>query len=362
MKDYREIAQDVLQRGAQEIERNKKRRRMFLCWGTTAAVAGLAAVVGIGVWYGKPPRQDAAGQFAALDQMENSGKNNIGRKDTVDVLDVEDGASQGVAEPDYKVQGDLSGMDGGAGDFSDLDGGMEGFSDLDGDPAGYSSGMGGDSSGYDPALDGAPSGNDPTLDSTQSDHDPVPGGNPSGYDVAPGGEMQGELDPESKEGNFGWYNIPAQMEETKQPGEMDTADINGTFVGGVPDGGVETTQPMEMISSYPEDAIYCYAAPGNGEVFCSAPLTHAMEEYGDTVRYRVLVELFHDGNEIDAADGEAKLAMEHAIELGYTVAWEKYDDGEEVKCYYMLHATKEQLTGFDAGEEYGYILRFFDEP
>lgn len=321
MKDYKEIAQDVLRRGAKELERNKKRQRALLRRGCTVAAFGLAAAVGIGVWYGGKPRQEAEGQLAALNPTGIAGA-----KDT---------ANPGTG--DGAVQGSM-GLEGTAlGDFTGLDGDQGGFTDMDGDPAGYAPGAGGNPSGHDPAPDDDPSG---------FVYDPVPGGNPSGYDVAPGGKMDGELDLES---------ISAQQRE------KDAADDDGKASEGTPGNETGTAQPTEMISSYPEDAVYCYTAPENGEVFCSVPLKHAMEEYGDGVLYRVVVDLFSDGEWILPESGEAKLAMEGVIELGYTVLWENCDNGGEVRRYYILHATRQQLTEFDAGEEYGYMIRFFGE-
>lgn len=334
MKDYKEIAQEVLRRGAEEISRNKKRQRMFLRGGCTVAVAGLFLAVCATARYGGKTRQEAEGQLAALNPTGISGAKDTGNPGTGY------GAVQGSA-----------GLEGTASvDFSGLDKGQGGFTDVDGDPAGYGSGSGSDPSGHDPAPDGDPSGYDP------SGHDPVPGGNPSGYEVAPGGKTDGELDPESIMGGNSVENA-----EFAQQGEKDAADDGGKASEGTPGNETGTAQPTEMISSYPEDAVYCYAAPENGEVFCSVPLKHAMEEYGDGVLYRVVVDLFCDGEEIRPESGEAKLAMEGVIELGYTVLWENCDNGGEVRRYYILHATRQQLTEFDAGEEYGYVIRFFDE-
>ncbi len=306
MKDYKEIAQDVLRRGAKELERNKKRQRAFLRRGCTVAAFGLAAAVGIGVWYGKKPRQSAAGQYAAVNPAGVTwGKDGGGK-----------GAGDKTSQGNIGLDGMVTGMDGGQG----------GFTDMDGDPSGYG---------------------------------PVPGGNTSGDSPVFDGETDGGFDPENVIGNSGEDFWPEQ--EQNQPGEQDAADMNGKFPDGAVGDEVTATQPMEMISSYPEDAIYCYEAPKNGEVFFSVPLSHAMEEYGDAVLYKVVVDLFRDGEQVSPESGEAKLALERVIELGYTVVRESYEEGEEVRHHYMLHATKEQLTEFDAGEEYGYMIRFFGE-
>ncbi|MDE7327587.1 MAG: hypothetical protein K2N63_15145 [Lachnospiraceae bacterium] len=172
--------------------------------------------------------------------------------------------------------------------------------------------------------------------------DIVPGGNPSGYDMISDERTDGEGKMESIKEDLHENFEPAQVEENS----------------------IITMPPMKMISSYQEKekAVYCYAAPKEGEFFCSTPLKHAMEEYGEEVLYKVVVQLFCDGSVVEPESEEAKLEGERLAGLGYTVVWESYGDGEEVSQYIMLHATKKQLTKFDAGNQYGYMFRFFDEP
>ncbi len=324
MKDYKEIAKNVLRRGLEEMERSRRRKRALVRGGCTAAALGLVAVISMGAFWGKGRQQekDSSGQLASAENMEV----------------IKNPASDGA------FAGDVSGLDGGQGDLTGKD------ATMDGDPSGYGVGAGKDAIG--------------SL------------GEPSGYEPVPGGRTdwneKGETDPESNQKAPVVENShPAWTEEAVLPNGQNSASESAAdeefLPGGAVDGGIATTTSKKMISSYPEDAVYCYAAPKNGEFFCSAPLVHAMEEYGDEVLYRVVVEIFRDGNMVreqvtERISGEEKLEWSRLEELGYMVAWEQYDDGQEQRRYFMLHATKEQLEEFAVNEEYGYMLRFFDEP
>jgi hypothetical protein len=86
-----------------------------------------------------------------------------------------------------------------------------------------------------------------------------------------------------------------------------------------------------------------------------------MEQYGGDVKYRVIVELFSDGTELDCASGEGKAEMERFADEGYTVAFENYNDGYVDHNYFTLHATLEQLEHFPASEQYGYCVMLYGE-
>lgn len=306
MKDYKEIAENVLRRGSEQRERERRKKRALVRGGCTAAL-GLAVVIGVGALWGKTGRQDENPER----QLANLGTGGFG-------------------------------MDSGQGGFSEKDGTM------DGDPVGY--GIGADKDGV------GNSGN------SFSD-DPVPGGKTEK------GE-EGELDPEDAEGTIVEDSMPARVEEADLPDRESAADQSGQLPGGAfvngasasEEGTTEFQERKKIISSYPEDAVYCYAAPGNGEFFCSVPLTHAMEEYGDDVLYRVVAEIFCNGDAINPVSEEAKYEWDRLEELGYKLVRKRYDDGEGSGSYFVLQATKEQLEKFPISEEYGYVFRFFDEP
>lgn len=99
-----------------------------------------------------------------------------------------------------------------------------------------------------------------------------------------------------------------------------------------------------------------------GGVELSGSLEAALEALGNTVNYRVVVEVFQDGAVLwsgseEVAAEEARLANEY----GYTVAHESYQVIMEREDYFTLHATAEQLRSFPASAQYGYYLALYDE-
>lgn len=103
-------------------------------------------------------------------------------------------------------------------------------------------------------------------------------------------------------------------------------------------------------------------AVNNGHFVLSGSLQAALEEYGDRVVYRVVVEVFQNGtvianNSAEAAAEETRLAGE-----GYIVAHEKYEDAAGgIWDYFTIHANKEQLLSFPVNQEFGYYLTFYSE-
>jgi RNA polymerase sigma factor (sigma-70 family) len=88
-----------------------------------------------------------------------------------------------------------------------------------------------------------------------------------------------------------------------------------------------------------------------------------LEKYGTDAGYRVIVELFSDGIEIDCACAEGKAEMERFAAEGYTVAFETYNDGYVDHNYFTLLATAEQLDSnrFPASEQFGYCVLLYGE-
>jgi|GEM_PF-4382140 len=205
-------------------------------------------------------------------------------------------------------------------------------------------------SGSDAAIDGGRGevlGNGVDGDPSGYSYDPVPGGKTERADEI----EEEENDPES-------FRL-TEMDKSDMSDQISESDTS------LSDGETDSKgkiKPKEKISFYPEEAVYCYAAPKDGEAHCSVPLTHAIEKYGDQVLYCVVAELFCDGSVVFSGSEEAKLEWSRLEELGYTIKWESDDSGEEKRHYYMLYATKEELEKFDASEEYGYFFRFIDEP
>lgn len=117
-----------------------------------------------------------------------------------------------------------------------------------------------------------------------------------------------------------------------------------------------------MISSYGSMASSAsYQSPDNGACRYSIPLREAMEEYGDTVLYCVVVDVFSDNQMLEANSEAVKNERERLAELKYTVALETYYDGTMNHYYFSLHATQEQLTNFLQNDNYGYMFWLYDE-
>lgn len=171
-------------------------------------------------------------------------------------------------------------------------------------------------------------------------------GSPNGYDIV------------QKE------QAPDDADITEQDNE---AQIEGShareMLTGIPDNeAFDPSNMTTMISSYGNTgSAVSYKSPDNGSCLYSIPLQGAMEEYGDTVLYRVVVDVFSGNQMIEANSEAAKKELDRFAELEYTVAFEKYYDGTMKHYYFTLHATQEQLADFDINSEYGYMLWLYDE-
>lgn len=191
-------------------------------------------------------------------------------------------------------------------------------------------------------------------------------GNPNGYDVvwteqAPDGTEIGEQSSNDEE-------IGGQGSDNAEIGEQDNEEQihsgqAGIFRTGTPDD--ETFDPsnmVTMISSYGNTGSSAsYKTPDNGSCLYSIPLQGAMEEYGDSVLYRVVVDVFSDNQMLEANSEAVKYEMERLVELEYTVAFKRYHDGTMNYYYFTLHATQEQLADFVINNEYGYMFWLYDE-
>lgn len=179
--------------------------------------------------------------------------------------------------------------------------------------------------------------------------------------------MDAGMQDDSLDGNPSGYGI-VQREQASDDVEIAEQDNESqihereSMIGIQDNESFEPSNMTTMISSYGDTgSAVSYKSPDNGSCLYSIPLRGAMEEYGDTVLYRVVVDVFSDNQMIDANSEAAKYEMERLVELGYTVAFEKYYDGTMNHHYFTLHATQEQLAGFDINNEYGYMLWLYDE-
>lgn len=135
------------------------------------------------------------------------------------------------------------------------------------------------------------------------------------------------------------------------------ADVSHKPNNYVPDGS-----ERKMISSYGSGTVSgSYAAPANGKFGFSVPLSEALAEYGDSVMYRVVIDVFENREQLAPDSGSVKAEQERLSEKGYTVAVENYYDGSRNHCYFTLHAEYDELENFAASEDYGYFIFLYDE-
>jgi hypothetical protein len=171
--------------------------------------------------------------------------------------------------------------------------------------------------------------------------------------------------------NLSGYEYEKEEMQTNT-GADESGDLNGDSAGssaaGVADyegnpAGNSTGTMKTVISSFGETKMESDISVNNGAVVFSDALTGAMEQYGGDALYRVIVELFSDGTQIDCASKEGKKEMQRFAAEGYTVAFESYNDGYVDHNYFTLHATAEQLdsSSFPASEQYGYCVLLYGE-
>lgn len=123
---------------------------------------------------------------------------------------------------------------------------------------------------------------------------------------------------------------------------------------------VETDEgkTKKVISSYESgDATACYKSVDNGSCKYSIPLRNAMEKYGDTVLYKVVVDVFSNNDVLETNSEIVKSEIERLSEIGYTAELEQ--DMEH--SYFVLCAAQEQLVNFAVQENYGYLFYLYEE-
>ena len=145
----------------------------------------------------------------------------------------------------------------------------------------------------------------------------------------------------------------------------------------VPDTGIDSEKPpakcdvclregdtpseyINLIRSYPSYAEYCYKAPPDGTCALTVPLSAAMEEYGDTANYLLVLHLFSNQTRMfDTADLTAE--AERLYQLGYTTAIETCQTQEGTATFLSLNVTYEQIRNFPTEENRSYFLLLYDE-
>ncbi|MDD6275410.1 MAG: hypothetical protein PUB20_01090 [Clostridia bacterium] len=134
-------------------------------------------------------------------------------------------------------------------------------------------------------------------------------------------------------------------------------------VGNYPNNYIPNGSEKTMISSFSINGTQSasYATPENGKVYFSIPLREAMNEYGDSVLYRVVVDVFNNREQLSSDSSQVQDECERLSDIGYVVAYETVFDGESYHYYFTLHATYDELTEFIAKESYGYFMFLYDE-
>lgn len=124
----------------------------------------------------------------------------------------------------------------------------------------------------------------------------------------------------------------------------------------------DSSEKATVISSYGDaDSTACYKAPDNGSCIYSIPLRNAMEKYGDTVIYKIIVDVFSNTTIVETNSEAVKNEIERLREIGYTVDFEQHNDETMTHDYFVLHATQAQLINFASNDNYGYMFWLYDE-
>lgn len=118
-----------------------------------------------------------------------------------------------------------------------------------------------------------------------------------------------------------------------------------------------------MISSFNvnETLSASYETPENSKFYFSIPLREAMNEYKNSVMYRVVVDVFNNKEQLASDSSQVQDECERLSNMGYVVAYETVFDGKFYHYYFTLHATYDELIDFIANENYGYFMFLYDE-
>lgn len=157
-------------------------------------------------------------------------------------------------------------------------------------------------------------------------------------------------------------NTDIQTTEKNADLSNDSSAANGD-VTHFPNNYSPDVNEKTMISSFDVNGTpsASYEAPENSKFYFSIPLRDAMNEYGDSVMYRVVVDVFHNKEQLLSDSSQVQEERERLSNIGYIVAYETVYGGESYDHYFTLHATYDELTEFVANENYGYFMFLYDE-
>lgn len=181
-------------------------------------------------------------------------------------------------------------------------------------------------------------------------------------DAGKGSVQEGSENPDRQDGEAANSSGKTEPQDGKADGSSNAAGSAGADVSHKPNNYVPDGSERKMISSYGSGTVSgSYAAPANGEFGFSIPLRSAMEEYGDSVLYRVVIDVFKGKEQLASDNSIVKAEEERLSAKGYTVAVETYYDGSKNHFYFTLHAEYDELKNFAASEDYGYFISLYDE-
>ena len=150
-------------------------------------------------------------------------------------------------------------------------------------------------------------------------------------------------------------NDPAEIGGQEKPGEASEPVM-------MPD-GTDSHDPeiVPMIDCFGESTYSGDMAVANGGCVFSDSLEAALRAYGDSVRYRVMIELFRNGTQLDSGGEIATREMDRLAGAGYITGLETYNDGSLEHHYFTIHATAEQLRNYPLDKELGYSFLLYGE-
>ncbi len=121
----------------------------------------------------------------------------------------------------------------------------------------------------------------------------------------------------------------------------------------------------ELIRGYKTEEEAEALLPRNGEVLFSAALRGAMAQYGDDVRYQVILDLFLDEAQLPAEKpGEAvREELQRLKDRGYWCSHLRFFEGGELKAaYFSFTGTRRELEAFSAAAgDFGYLFSLYGE-
>lgn len=152
--------------------------------------------------------------------------------------------------------------------------------------------------------------------------------------------------------------IEASMQEDGTPAVIPN---NGIYEEEAPER--DDSPILSMLAPDPDEPQIeaCYAAPQNGTVQYSVPLSNALAAYGSSVRYRVVAFLFRNEIQLKSDGPEVMREMERLNEAGYPVFYETVDESGTSFAHFSMLLQESQLADFAASGEYGYMMFFYGE-